>query len=135
MGFAGEDSISGFGGDDQIGGGTGKDILWGGGGMDGFLFAEAGKGNADKLEDFKSGKDWIGLDADVFAAIGSKLGKKEFQVGRKADDGNDFIIFKPNAGKDTGKLFYDGDGKGGQGQVLIAKLQTSDLDHHDFMMI
>ena len=51
-----------------------------------------GKKDADKLVDFKHGKDLIGLDGDVFARIGDKLGKGEFEIGKKADDGKDRVI-------------------------------------------
>ncbi|MCB1486501.1 MAG: hemolysin, partial [Bauldia sp.] len=109
-------------------GGPGKDMLLGRGGKDVFVFDEAlGAANADKIKGFKHKKDSIFLDKDVFAAVGTKVSKKEYFEGKKAHDGNDHIIRKGN------KLFYDEDGKGGKKQVLFAKLDKKAVtDHHDF---
>ena len=83
--------------------------------------------NADKIKDFEHGQDKIFLDQDIFAAVGPKVGKKEYFEGKKAHDKNDHII------KNGNKLFYDDDGKGGDKQVLFAKVDKhAVLDHHDF---
>ncbi|MEQ8700304.1 MAG: calcium-binding protein [Bauldia litoralis] len=130
VGNAGKNTLNGGGAADTISGGLGKDKLLGKGGKDMFVFADAlGPANADKLKDFKHKKDKILLDQDIFAAVGTKVGKKEFVEGKKAGDKNDHII------RDGKKLFYDADGKGGAKQVLFAKIDKEvDLDHKDFMV-
>ncbi len=72
-------------------------------------------------------EDKIFLDVDFFSAVGPKVSKKEYFEGKKAHDKNDHIIKKGN------KLFYDDDGKGGDKQVLFAKVdKKAVIDHHDF---
>jgi Ca2+-binding RTX toxin-like protein len=125
----GNDVISGGEGDDEIAGGTGTDVLRGGDGADQFFFLEApGTANADAIRDFsrKEG-DKLLLLSTVFDAIGTSLSKKEFVKGGKAKDDDDFVLYK------NGRLFYDEDGKGGTGKVLIATLDKSvKLSHADF---
>ncbi|MCB1486214.1 MAG: hypothetical protein KDJ88_02025 [Bauldia sp.] len=126
--FAGNDTIDAGKGDDTLSGGPGQDDLFGRGGKDVFVFADTlGAANADNIMDFKHKKDSIFLDKDIFPAVGVKVGKKEYFEGKKAHDGNDHIIRKGN------KLFYDDDGKGGDKQVLFAKVtKNAVIDHHDF---
>ncbi|SDB03770.1 calcium-binding protein [Bauldia litoralis] len=130
LGDDGVDIIKAGGGKDMISGGLAKNKMWGNGGKDWFVFdTELGPGNKGIVKDFKPNKDKIFLDEDIFASIGTKLGKKEYVEGKKAQDGNDHIINK------NGKLYYDEDGKGGSGQVLFAKLKGNPaIDHKDFMV-
>ncbi|MCB1502530.1 MAG: hypothetical protein KDK07_22590 [Bauldia sp.] len=127
FGYKGDDILKGGENNDVLVGGKGKDLLAGGegkdklkgeGGRDQFAFGEMGKKNADKLVDFKPGKELIGLDGDVFTGIGDKLDKDEFEIGKTADDGNDRVIYD----RTKGKLYWDGDGKGGDDKVLFAKV-------------
>lgn len=142
-GGKGKDELSGGDDDDKLDGGKGKDrldgndgndVLKGGKDADQFGFSsELNKStNVDKIKDFKVGEDEIGLHIDIFSSIGGKLNKSEFVKGNKAKDGNDYIIYN----KDTGKLYYDHDGKGGDGKVKFAELKGSPngLDHNDFDM-
>jgi Ca2+-binding RTX toxin-like protein len=133
LGEAGKDRLKGGKGDDILSGGLGRDKLAGSGGKDAFVFDMLlGGGNVDKIKGFKSKTDKIWLDTDVFAAIGGRLGKGELEIGRKADDANDYVIF--NEG--NGKVFYDADGDGIGGQVLFARLgKNADLVRKDFAMI
>ena len=128
VGNAGKNTLDGGDGDDIISGGLGKDKLLGKAGKDVFVFADAlSKANADKIKGFKHKQDKIFLDQDIFSAVGPKLGKKEYFEGKKAHDKNDHII------KNGNKLFYDDDGKGGDKQVLFAKVDKhAVIDHHDF---
>lgn len=130
LGDDGVDIIKAGGGKDMISGGLAKNKMWGNGGKDWFVFdTELGPGNKGIVKDFKPNKDKIFLDEDIFASIGTKLGKKEYVEGKKAQDGNDHIINK------NGKLYYDEDGKGGSGQILFAKLKGNPaIDHKDFMV-
>ena len=127
LGGTGNDHLSGGAGKDNIHGGEGSDVLKGGAGPDMFVFDTAlGSDNVDKIQDFKVGQDLIGLDSDIFSAIGGSLGQGEFTIGTKALDGNDHIIYNAS----TGALFYDEDGKGGAAQVKFATLHH-DLDLHN----
>ncbi|SDB20574.1 calcium-binding protein [Bauldia litoralis] len=130
VGNAGKNTLNGGGASDILSGGPGKDKLLGKAGKDAFVFADAlSKANVDQLKDFKHKKDKILLDADIFTAVGVKVSKKEFVEGKKAGDGNDYLIRNKN------KIFYDHDGKGGDKQVLFAKINKNvDLDHKDFMV-
>lgn len=128
------DVLRGGNGNDTLSGGLGIDVLMGGEGADNFLFdVAAGKANADTIVGFKSGEDKILLDGVIFSALGPSVGKKEFVIGKKALDKNDFLIYNQK----SGKLFYDEDGnKGGAGKQLIAKLEKgADLDYTDFLIV
>ncbi len=127
-GGEGKDIVNGGEGDDAISGGLGVDVLRGGGGADQFFFVDTpGTANADAVRDFsRSEGDEIVLGG-VFDAIGTALDKKEFVLGGKAKDGNDFVLYQ------KGKLFYDEDGKGGEGKELVATFDKSvKLAHTDF---
>jgi Ca2+-binding RTX toxin-like protein len=119
-GVAGADVLYGGGGDDNIFGGAGKDLMEGGGGNDRFFFTESlASGNVGRILDFESGKDVMELRKSVFVTIPSgKLKASAFQVGAEADDVKDRIIHK----RKTGEIFFDVDGKGGEDQVLFAKV-------------
>ena len=148
-GLAGNDTLGGGSGNDTLDGGTGKDKLVGGGGKDVLaggaqndtLVGKGGndtfvfhtklnkKNNVDKIIDFKVNKDIVLLDKDIFSKVGNHLSKNQFEIGKKADDHKDRIIYD----KTTGNLYYDKDGKGGASQVKFAKLDKDlKLDHHDF---
>lgn len=70
-GFAGRDQLIGGKGDDRLSGGAGKDTLMGGIGYDTFVFdAKLGaKSNVDLITDFRSGRDTIALEDDVFKGL------------------------------------------------------------------
>ncbi len=133
LGEDGRDKLHGNAGKDKISGGLGKDKLWGGKAKDFFVFDSAlGSGNKDRVKDFQANKDKFWLDKDIFFAIGNKLGKGEFTVGKKAHDGNDHLIHD----RATGRIFFDEDGKGGVGKVMFARVDKGiSLDHKDFHMI
>ena len=133
IGGKGKDTLKGGKGDDTLVGGTGNDTLTGGSSSDTFVFdSKLNKhSNVDKITDFQVNKDMIWLDASIFGAIGTKLGKGEFHIGTKAHDANDHIIYD----KTTGNLYYDEDGKGGAGQVQFATLDKGlNLSNHDFIV-
>ncbi|MCP4383950.1 MAG: calcium-binding protein [Hyphomicrobiales bacterium] len=140
-GGKGSDTISALGvgtlkggkGKDLLDGGPGKDELVGGKDNDTFQFSdELKKSNVDKILDFEPNKDTIALEQGVFAGIGGSLSKKEFEIGKEADDNKDRIIYD----KKKGKLYHDADGKGGDDQDLFAKLDKKlKLDHNDFDMV
>jgi trimeric autotransporter adhesin len=118
----GNNILNGVGGDDTLDGGFGNDTLTGDVGGDAFNFSTAlnASTNVDAITDFISGIDSIGLDDDIFTALGAPgpLNGAFFVSGTAAADGNDFLIYD-NA---TGNLYYDADGNGAASQVLFARL-------------
>ena len=123
LGGAGYDVILGGDGNDWITGGLGRDVLTGGLGSDVFVFDSATtQGMADQIIDFAvEDDDRIALDSRVFSGLElGELSRKTFAVNRTgmATDGEDRVIYE----YDTGKLYYDADGKGGQAGVHFATL-------------
>ncbi len=70
----------------------------------------------------------------IFAGTGDgKLSKAEFHASNSgnARDASDRIIYE----KDTCRLFWDEDGKGGDSKVLFADLASGlNLSHKDFFV-
>lgn len=112
-----------------------KDTLTGGADADSFVFDTAlGKKNIDTIADFSvKQNDRVHLDHDVFTKLGKGvLAQSAFFEGTKAQDKSDRVIYDA----DTGKLFYDTDGKGGEGAVQFALLDHDlKLDHLDFLVV
>ncbi len=136
FGGNGKDSIDGGNGNDVIHGGLGKDTLDGGSGADMFVFDTAlSSSNVDVIVNFEPGKDSIGLDADIFAAIGASLSRGEFRQNAEgeAHQANDKILYET----DTGNLYYDADGSGSGDKILFATLEPgiTNLSHHDFEIV
>jgi len=145
-GLSGKDNIRGGDGDDVIIGGYGNDRLTGGLGNDIFVFdAKLGTAKTDRkvsfdtIADFKVADDTIWLDNKYFTKIGrgseaspTKLNKKFFVVGDKANDSNDYLIYN----RKSGILFYDRDGSGAAQAVEIAKLSKNlKMTYNDFFVI
>ncbi|WP_421724296.1 calcium-binding protein [Bauldia sp.] len=131
IGVEAQDQLIGGKGKDILIGDRGNDILEGGKNADQFVFSAAlsKNTNVDQIVDFNRKKgDTIVLLDDVFDAVGKKVNKSEFVVGKKAKDGNDHLILKGT------ELYYDADGKGGDKQVLFATLDTK-VKHKDFAVI
>jgi Ca2+-binding RTX toxin-like protein len=117
-GNAGNNYLEGRGGNDTLAGGAGTDTLVGGADRDTFVFAETG---ADRVSDFVSGIDRIGLEDSVFAGIG---GTGFFRAGAglsSGQDGDDRVIYNTS----TGQLYYDADGAGGGAGQLVATLANA----------
>ena len=140
-GFGGKDALRGEGGDDRLKGGAGADFLDGGDGgdrlsggrgRDVFHFADLpDPGDDDLIGDFRSGRDTIELDHDVFTALpGGSLEVGMFRVG-KAKDGDDHILFDGA----TGTLRYDEDGNGNADAVTIAIIAGGDRPAHDDIVV
>ncbi len=137
-GGAGNDTLIATSGSDTLTGGTGADRITGSGGNDVFIFA--GPGDApDVITDFgrKAGNnDIFHLDASGFGAglVAGALpaGRFHAAANKKAQDANDRFIFRTT----DSTLWFDEDGKGGDGPVLIADLQAGvKLTAADFFMI
>jgi Ca2+-binding RTX toxin-like protein len=120
-GDKGVDTIYGGDGGDLINGGLGRDFLYGDDGKDNFVFDTALAGNVDHIGDFRPLDDSIRLDDAIFNWAGQTLGTlkaNEFKVigTGQAVDANDRILYNQN----TGGIYYDADGAGGQSAVLFA---------------
>jgi Ca2+-binding RTX toxin-like protein len=112
----------------------------GGLGQDAFVFnAKLGtaktdrKVNFDTITDFSVAEDTIWLDNAVFKKLGRKMSKSSFEIGSKAGDKNDYIIYN----KKTGYLSYDADGSGSKYKAVeFAKLgKNLKMTYADFYVI
>ena len=134
IGNGGNDKLYGEKGNDTLNGNSGKDNLFGGSGRDVFVFDSPGEGG-DRISDFSVKDDTIHLDSLDFGALSTgKLNKAAFAANTtgNAADSSDRIIYET----DSGKLFYDQDGKGGAGRVYIATLSPDlNLTQADFLVV
>lgn len=132
MGYRGNDMLNAGAGNDWLYGGDGSDTLTGGTGRDGFVFNTAPnkKTNVDRIIDYSVKNDTIYLDDAVFKKLKrGYLSSGAFQVGSKAQDKSDRIIYD----KKTGALYYDPDGTGGSAQIKFATLAKHlKLKHSEF---
>ncbi len=122
-GFGGNDRLEGQAGADQLVGGAGRDVLTGGSGGDTFRFNSLSD-RSDRITDFSQVDDVLTIDASGFglgSGAGAFLAVNRFRAGNfnEAKDADDRFIFR--TGDET--LWFDRDGKGGKGPVLIADLQ------------
>jgi Ca2+-binding RTX toxin-like protein len=128
--------LIGNAGANRLDGRGGNDTLTGGLGADRFTFSSAlnAATNIDRITDFVSGTDKIGLSATVFAAVnavGAGLQAGEFRLGPAAADANDHIVYN----RATGQLFYDANGAAAGGQIFFARLAPgAALAATDFVM-
>ncbi|MCP4380307.1 MAG: hypothetical protein GY798_02595 [Hyphomicrobiales bacterium] len=133
-GNGGADILKGSKGADTLNGGRGKNRLDGSDGKDTYVFDQAPTGTVAKITKFQTGET-IKLDNADFSGIGSKGGlkSKHLVLGTEAGDGNDRIIYDP----DAGALYFDGDGSGsGMSAVRFARLGNSPaLSNDDFVVI
>ncbi|MCP4384196.1 MAG: calcium-binding protein [Hyphomicrobiales bacterium] len=131
----GHDYLNGGGSNDRLRGGNGNNTLTGGSGNDKFIFAEnVTSSHVDHITDFERDKDTIQFDKSVFTKLGGtgSLDGEKFRKGTKAEEGDDRIIYD----KDSGKLFYDKDGKGGSNKELVAYLDNkTGVSASDFEVI
>ncbi len=136
LGTKDDDAMYGRGGADRLVGLTGNDTLVGGGGADKFIFNKTANAdtNVKTISDFTPGTDYISLKSSVFSGLGSGGGKmraEAFEMGPRADDASDRIIYTWK----TGEVFYDADGTGSKAQILIAELDAQmNLNNSDFLV-
>jgi Ca2+-binding RTX toxin-like protein len=114
--------VNGARGEDTLDGGFGNDLLRGGRGPDLFMFTTSldPAQNVDSIVDFGLGADTIGLSQAIFTGIGGQLDADEFHVGASADSPSNRIVYDLQ----TGNLYFDPDGDGGDAQLLFAVLMT-----------
>lgn len=130
LGGQGRDVLSGLGGNDVLNGGFGNDVLAGGAGhdtldgaagADAFRFnTKAGDANFDVILNFAVRQDRIELENKIFTRLGAEgdLTEGRFARGTEAGDEGDRIIYD----RASGQIFYDRDGTGSAGQILIAEV-------------
>jgi Ca2+-binding RTX toxin-like protein len=123
-------------GNNVINGGDGNDELTGRGGQDSFLFDTPldAAFNVDVIADFVEADDTILLDQDIFSSsLGlGNISAGELVIGTAALEANDRIIYDSN----TGALFYDSDGIGGNAAVQFAALSPGlALTYLDFLVV
>jgi Ca2+-binding RTX toxin-like protein len=123
--------------DDRISGGYGMDVLSGGAGRDTFVFDVTlhARKNVDLIADFKPVIDTIELGDLAFEGLDEGMllaGQFVANTTGKASDALDRIIYET----DTGNLYFDADGKGGEKAVLFATLDKDlAIDHRDFEIV
>jgi VCBS repeat-containing protein len=136
IGRGGNDKLKGYGGNDTLIGGSGKDTLTGDAGSDRFVFnAKIDTPNLDTITDFKHNTDIIALDDRIFTKLAGSLTEAQFYAkagATKAHDKSDRIVYDSQ----SGKLYYDDDGKGGHAAVQFAVLSNkAALDFEDFVIV
>jgi Ca2+-binding RTX toxin-like protein len=114
--------IAGNDGNNVIDGKGASDSIWGLAGKDVFVFSTApGPANVDLINDYSPRDDSIWLDDAIFDSLGlGALASGAFVRGTAATQSDDRIIYDPQ----TGNLYFDHDGVGGDGQVLFATLSS-----------
>lgn len=116
--------LTGNSANNVLSGGEGADTLTGGAGRDVFVFNTApAAGQVDRITDFSVADDTIRLDDAVFGALSrGRLADAAFCANTTglADDALDRVIYET----DTGRLYYDADGSGGEARVLVAVLSA-----------
>lgn len=120
----GGDALRGGGGNDYLFGGAGNDTLTGGTGADRFIFntALSSTANKDTITDFSGMADDIYLARSVFTKLAAGgLASGNFWTGTAAHDANDFIVYD----KARGNIFYDSNGSGAGGAILIASITAN----------
>jgi hypothetical protein len=123
FGGAGRDRLIGGTGNNLLVGGSGADVLTGGGGTDTFRFNFLdAAGIIDTLTDFTRVADRLAFDRAAFAGFAGDsagaLNPLALAFGTVATTAAHHLIYNPN----KGALYYDADGVGGTGAVLIAML-------------
>ncbi|GHC62235.1 calcium-binding protein [Neogemmobacter tilapiae] len=137
-GNGGNDRLIGALGNDSLIGGAGRDTLTGGDGDESFIFLKPSEGG-DKITDFSSvggNFDVIVIDASGFGGGLSAgvlpTGRLKIGGNNQAGDANDRFIFRTT----DATLWFDRDGQGGAGPVLIADLQAgASLSAGAFLLI
>jgi Ca2+-binding RTX toxin-like protein len=114
-GRGGDDTVTGWNGDDTVSGGSGDDLFR-------FMTAPNAEFNVDRITDFVSADDRIGIQNRVFAGMGEEgaMDASQFRLGTKALDGSDRIVYD----RASGDMFYDADGSGGAQAILFAQFDA-----------
>jgi Ca2+-binding RTX toxin-like protein len=129
-GLGGNDTLSGEGGNDRLEGRSGNDSLTGGSGVDHFVFRDSPTtGGVDRITDFVRGTDELLFENAVFTALGTSgamaAGDGRFRsvtgTTTTGQDSTDRLIYNSS----TDNLYYDSDGSGSGGSVLVATVTVA----------
>lgn len=127
--------IVGGTGDDILAGGMGRDILTGGAGRDTFvLSARPGLTDADTITDFRPGEDRLALSSALPGMVpaGAMLTDSALTTVTAIRDADDRLLYD----RGTGNLWYDVDGSGPRGALLLARLAKGlSLTASDFLVV
>jgi Ca2+-binding RTX toxin-like protein len=133
IGGTGNDSLVGGSGNDSLTGGNGNDTLTGGVGLDSFGFNSKNEGS-DRITDFNVTNDMILVSRTGFGAglvVGTLL-STQFTIGSSPITSAHRFIYNSN----SGGLFFDADGSGGNASMQIATLNTGlALTNQDIVVI
>lgn len=135
VGTSGADVLVGGGGADSLTGGPGADVITLGDGSDTLIFDSLT--GSDTVMDYSVADDSVQLSKATFAALGAvgALLNAEFYsaVGAVAGaDATDRIVYDSA----SGRLYYDADGSGAIGAVLIGTfIGSPTLTHSEFAII
>src|SRR6478736_1928902 len=139
-GLGGDDLMFGNGGDDILIGGAGKDELWGGAGSDTFVFRSPDATSTDRVKDYSTGVDRIGIYAsDYGLSLGHGL--VDDGTGKLVLDPTDFAAVAGSASTvqgtasghgqflfsstaSTWPLMWDADGAGASHGVALATFNS-----------
>jgi serralysin len=140
-GRAGNDTLNGGSGHDTLSGGAGKDKLTGGTGRDVFVFdtKPSKTTNLDRITDYSVKNDTVWLDNAIFKKLGRgseanprKINKDYFELGDKAQDADDYVLYNSR----TGILSYDADGSGAGKAVAVAQLSKNlKMTYNDIFIV
>ncbi len=133
-GASGNEWLKGNAGRDVLWGKAGSDVLTGGTQEDAFVFDTAIGRDVDYITDFNVADDSIRLENKIFSKLTKtgKLSSSFFEVGEKAGDANDYIVYN----KTTGALSYDSDGSGSRAAKIFAVIENkAALTAADFIVI
>ncbi len=136
-GGTGSDRLSGGAGDDKLNGGSGADTLTGGAGADSFVFdSNIGGAEVDRITDFVAADDTFVLLSSIFTALGNgPLSEDAFEMNKSgaATQASTRLVYDSQ----TGRLFYDADGEGGEAAVHFATLNRNidGISAADFLVL
>ncbi|OUC14109.1 MAG: hypothetical protein B0A82_13910 [Alkalinema sp. CACIAM 70d] len=122
QGSSRNDFLNGGEGNDLLFGGLGADTLTGGAGFDRFRFNNPNEGG-DFITDFEA-NEVIEIKASTFGGglvAGQPVTDNQFRVGTDAQTASDRFIFNGS----TRSLYFDADGTGSLGKILVTTLQTN----------
>jgi Ca2+-binding RTX toxin-like protein len=141
-GATGSDTLRGGDGNDRLVGRSGNDSLTGGAGMDHFVFLDPPPfGGVDRITDFVRRSDELLFENAAFTALGASgaMADGDGRFRRVTDintktgqDSTDRLVYNSS----TGSLYYDADGSGSGGSVLVATFAGNPtLSASDFTVI
>ena len=132
-GADGDDTLSGGNGFDYLSGGAGSDVMSGGADADLFDILSASHG-PDEITDFVGGSDKIRVWENGFGGGLSSGGSVSLVSGSNPTANEGFGQFLYDT--DNGELYWDADGTGSGGAVLIATFtNVPSLEASDFIVV